>query len=298
MVAPESRFWEWNRFQIRYQQAGDHGPAVVLVHGFGASSDHWRNNILTLAQSCRVYALDLLGFGKSAKPKPGSPLDYTFETWGSLLNDFCQEVIQEPVFLVGNSIGCIVALQKAVEERVLGVILLNCSLRLLHTRKLASLPWYRRWSTPVIQRILGYPPIGRYFFSQLARPQTIRNLLKEAYKKTEAITDELVTLILQPALDPGAADVFLAFIQYSQGPLAEDLIPQVQCPILILWGAEDPWEPMDLAQQEFLRFPQVTDFIPLSGLGHCPHDEDPERVNPLLLDWIQTQAEKLSLSSR
>jgi pimeloyl-ACP methyl ester carboxylesterase len=297
MATPESQFWQWKTFAIRYQHAGDQGPVIVLIHGFGASSDHWRKNIPEWSRSCRVYALDLLGFGGSAKPKPGFPLSYTFETWGSLLSDFCQEVIREPVFLVGNSIGCIVALQKAVGAGVLGVVLLNCSLRLLHERKIASLPWYRRWSTPVIQKALGYPPLGRYFFSQLARPQTVRNLLKEAYQKTEAVTDELVNLILKPALDPGAADVFLAFIQYSQGPLAEDLLPQVQCPVLILWGEADPWEPIGLAQQEFSRFPQVTDFIPLAGLGHCPHDEDPERVNPLVLNWIQSQVDKLSPSS-
>ena len=43
-------------------------PALLLVHGFGASTDHWRYNIPVLARSHDVHALDLLGFGRSAKP--------------------------------------------------------------------------------------------------------------------------------------------------------------------------------------------------------------------------------------
>ena len=52
------------------QQLSDRDqPAVLLVHGFGASTDHWRHNIPALADRYEVHALDLLGFGRSAKPQ-------------------------------------------------------------------------------------------------------------------------------------------------------------------------------------------------------------------------------------
>lgn len=279
--------WRWRGFSIRYQQAGTEGPPALCIHGFGASSDHWLKNLPDLGADHRVYAIDLIGFGLSDKPSPGDAIAYTFETWGELVVAFCQEVIGAPTFLIGNSIGCIVALQAAVmaPEWVRGIAMLNCSLRLLHDRKRMSLPWYRRSAAPLFQRLLGYRPFGHFFFGRLARPQVIRNLLRQAYRRAEAVTEELVNYLLEPALQTGAADVFLAFVRYSQGPLAEDLLPDVQCPVLILWGQEDPWEPVDLGR-ELAQFAAVEDFIVLEGLGHCPQDEAPEVVNPVLREWL------------
>lgn len=283
--------WCWNGFPIRYQTAGTGGDAVILIHGFGASSDHWRQNMAVLAQTHRVYAVDLLGFGRSAKPKPDGAIAYSFETWGQQVIDFCQEIVGSAAFLVGNSIGCVVALQAAVmaPDWVRGTVLINCSLRRLHERKRASLPWYRRSSAPLLQKLLAYRPVGHFFFARLAQPKVIRKILLQAYAKPAAVTDELVDLLLQPALDPGAADVFLAFTAYSQGPLAEDLLPQVSCPVLILWGSHDPWEPIALGR-ELANFPTVEAFIPLEGVGHCPQDEAPELVNPILQEWLANHA--------
>ena len=282
--------WEWQGFTIGYQHAGtqnDEAPAVLLIHGFGASSIHWRKNIPEIATTCRVYAIDLLGYGKSAKPTPGQPLSYTFETWSQQVEDFCKQVIGEPAFLIGNSIGCVVALQTAVDapSQVRGVALLDCSLRLLHDRKRQTLPWYRSAPTPYIQKVLSYRPLIRFFFGQLARPKRVKSILRQAYGRKEKVTDELVSLLLEPAFDPGAVDVFLAFISYSQGPIPEDLLPQLSCPALIIWGKEDPWEPVEMARA-YGEYPTVEDFIELEGVGHCPQDEAPELVNPILMDWV------------
>jgi pimeloyl-ACP methyl ester carboxylesterase len=283
----QTQFWTWQGFSIRYQVAGESGAPVILVHGFGASSDHWRKNTPVLAQHHRTYAIDLIGFGQSAKPRPGVAIAYTFETWAAQLMQFCQEVVGEPAFWVGNSIGCIVALQAAVlsPQWVRGMALLNCSLRLLHDRKRIELPWYRRWSAPLLQKVLNHRAIGYSFFAHLARPAVVRKILLQAYARTDAVTDELVELLLHPARDPGAADVFLAFTAYSQGPLPEDLLPQITCPVLILWGTADPWEPVTLGRK-LAQFAPVETFIALDGVGHCPQDEAPELVNPILQEWF------------
>lgn len=283
--------WTWQGLPICYQQQGQSGPAVVLIHGFGASWGHWRKTIPALAETCQVYALDLVGFGGSAKPLPGQVIQYTFETWGQQIADFCREVVGAPVVLVGNSIGCIAAMQTAVDypDRVLGVALLDCSLRLLHDRRRSQLPWYRNVGTPILQYLLGIRWLGQRFFRLIAKPETVRKILLKAYARSEAVTDELVDLLMKPAAEPGAVDVFLAFTRYSQGPLPEDLLEKLSCPALLVWGADDPWEPIALGK-ELAKYPCVQQFIPLEGVGHCPQDEAPELVNPILKDWITQQA--------
>jgi len=71
----QAKIWHWRGFKITYQSAGETGPAIVLVHGFGASWGHWRKNIPVLGEKCRCFALDLIGFGGSDKPEPQKEID-------------------------------------------------------------------------------------------------------------------------------------------------------------------------------------------------------------------------------
>jgi pimeloyl-ACP methyl ester carboxylesterase len=287
-LLPPVKIWNWQGHRIAYRQAGRQGPPLVLVHGFGASSIHWRKNLPQLSEEHQVWAIDLLGFGASAKPQG---MDYTFDTWAAQLAAFTEQVVGAPSLWVGNSIGCIVCLQAAVDhpDLVRGLSLMNCSLRLLHEKKRQTQPWLRQVGTPLIQKLLTQTPLGRVFFDRLRNPRALRKVLLQAYAQPEAVTDELVHLLLEPAAEEGALEVFLAFINYASGPLAEDLLPklsQQQCPVQFLWGEKDPWEPLDLGRT-YASYPCVEEFIALSNAGHCPQDEVPEVVNGHVLRWAQ-----------
>lgn len=278
--------WQWQDYSLPYRVDGDrHAQPVVLVHGFGGCIGHWRKTIAELSKSYRVYAIDLLGFG--AAPKP--PMDYTFELWGKQLSHFCREIVGQSATFVGNSVGCIVALQAAVAtpEWCESVVLINCSLRLLHESKRQTLSLPQRIATPILQRMLTLKPIGRLFFNQIARRQSLKNILKQAYYRHEAITDELLDILLDPARDPGAADVFISFINYSSGPLAETLLPQIQTPVAIVWGEQDPWEPLEMARA-LRNYSCVKKFQTIPNAGHCPMDEAWQETNEILRHWLQT----------
>ncbi|KAL2332585.1 hypothetical protein Fmac_013798 [Flemingia macrophylla] len=224
----QTRVWNWRGYSIRYQHAGNNGPALLLVHGFGANSDHWRNNISVLAQSHQVYSIDLIGYGYSDKPNPRQIRDrsfYTFETWASQLNEFCLDVIKDEPFFICNSIGGVVGLQAAVLAPHIcrGILLLNISLRMLHITKQ---PWYGRPFIRSFQRLLRDTAVGKFFYKAVATKESVKNILCQCYYDTSKVTDELVQLILGPGLEPGAADVFLEFICYSGGPLPEDYYPK------------------------------------------------------------------------
>ncbi|PHT98163.1 hypothetical protein BC332_32910 [Capsicum chinense] len=283
--------WNWRGYSIRYQYCGNTGPALVLVHGFGANSDHWRKNLPVLAQSHRVFSIDLIGYGYSDKPNPrelGVDNFYTFETWGCQLNDFCKDVVRDKAFFICNSIGGLVGLQAAVLEPQLcrGILLLNISLRMLHITKQ---PWFAKSLIKAFQNLLRNTALGKFFFKSVATPESVKNILRQCYYDTSQVTDELVQSILLPGLEPGAVDVFLEFICYSAGPLPEELLPQVKCPVLVAWGDKDPWEPIELGRA-YGKFDTVEDFVVLPNVGHCPQDEAPHLVNRLVESFVARHA--------
>src|SRR5256885_10117099 len=79
-----SRFSDVDGIRVHYQEAGDvNAPALVLIHGFASSTLVWSKVFLHLARSdYRVIAVDMLGYGYSAKPKNG---EYTIFGQAKLL---------------------------------------------------------------------------------------------------------------------------------------------------------------------------------------------------------------------
>ncbi|XP_043690616.1 pheophytinase, chloroplastic isoform X2 [Telopea speciosissima] len=266
-----------------------HFPSHYLASN--SHSDHWRKNIPVLARSHRVYSIDLIGYGYSDKPNPrefGVNPFYTFETWANQINEFCIDVVKDEAFFICNSIGGVVGLQAAVMEPQIckGIVLLNISLRMLHIKKQ---PWYGRPVIRSFQNFLRNTALGKFFYKTVASPQAVKSILCQCYHDTTQVTDELVQKILLPGLEPGAADVFLEFICYSGGPLPEELLPQVKCPVLVAWGDKDPWEPIELGRA-YGNFSSVEDFIVLPDVGHCPQDEAPHLVNSLVESFVARHA--------
>ncbi|MCY7272944.1 MAG: alpha/beta fold hydrolase, partial [Phormidesmis sp. CAN_BIN44] len=119
------QYWSWRQQSIYYVKAGQHPqrPPLLLIHGFGASTDHWRKNIIGLSQEFEVWAIDLLGFGRSGKPN----WDYSGDLWRDQIDEFITEVIGRPAVLAGNSLGGYAALCVASQrpDSAAGLILIN-----------------------------------------------------------------------------------------------------------------------------------------------------------------------------
>ena len=270
---------------------------MILLHGFGASIAHWRQNVPTLAQEHTVYALDLLGFGASEKV----PTTYGVDLWVEQVYDFWRTFVGRPAIVVGNSIGSLVCLAAAARypEMVCGVVMLN----LPDASVLETPAWMRglmqgispvaRPVLGVVQRLFTVPPLFNAFFWVLRQPVLLRVWAQQAYATPGAISDELLEIFASPACDRGAARTLRAMInrkpqrpsQPDQDYTAKTVLPRLTIPLLLFWGMQDKMVPPSLARL-FLKYNPNLTLIEIANAGHCPHDEHPEQVNQAILDWV------------
>ncbi|MGF1478004.1 MAG: alpha/beta fold hydrolase [Cyanophyceae cyanobacterium] len=277
-------YWQWRGHSIYYVKAGNNeqSPPLLLVHGFGASTDHWRKNIAELQGEFEVWAIDLLGFGRSAKPG----LQYSGELWRDQLHDFITQVIERPVVLAGNSLGGYAALCVAAQRPLAaaGLILLNSAGPFTNSQLQESNSWQKGMSN-ILRSLLLQPWASYLLFQWVKQPWIIRRTLNQVYLDQSAVTDQLVEEIYRPACDRGAPQVFASVFKTPQGEKIDTLLQQLTCPLLLLWGEGDPWmNARERGAQFRSYYSNLTEHY--LQAGHCPHDEVPEAVNAQIRAWV------------
>ncbi|MDX1977970.1 MAG: alpha/beta fold hydrolase [Pseudanabaenaceae cyanobacterium bins.68] len=283
-------FFDWQGHQIHYVQAGHNPdrPPLLLIHGFGASTDHWRKNIEVLGQTYQVWAIDLLGFGRSAKPA----LSYSGQLWQAQIHDFIQQKIGRPAVLAGNSLGGYAALCVAGNhpESCAGLILLNSAGAFTDTSPLGSQPLhplqvaFRNFAQAFFQQPWG----SRLIFEFVRQKSQIRQTLKKVYVNQDQVTERLVAEIYRPSTDPGAAQVFAAIFANPQGEKVDQLLAKISAPIYCIWGEQDPWINAQARSAKFHQYAQNFQELFIRA-GHCPHDDAPELVNQAIAAWLESR---------
>ncbi len=294
------QLWNWKNYQIAWQveeTSNDSGIAIVLIHGFGACKEHWRFNQKTISSIAPCYALDLIGFGDSTKPnsqisyekKTYQNFNYCFDNWSQLVYDFCNEIVKKPVLLIGNSIGGVIALNtsKKLSQKALGVILIDCAQRTMDDKRLAEQSLLMRFLRPVIKTFVRQRLLSSNIFNIAAKPKFITKILKVAYPSGNNVDEELIDTLFKPTQSTGAPEAFRGFINLFDDYLAPNLLKEMNTSVHLIWGEKDPWEPVKEAQKWFKTFECIKSLDVISDAGHCPHDEMPEKVNPILIKIIQ-----------
>jgi len=267
-------------------------PALVLIHGFGAASGHWRHNAADLAAAgwC-VYAIDLVGFGASSQPghRRDRPLDNRL--WARQLQGFLEQVVQGPAVLVGNSLGSLVAITCAVffPVWVHGVVAAPLpDPTLLMPQRRRRRPWRRQAKRQLVVVLWRLLPL-ELLVPLIARTPLLDLGLRSAYSDQRAVDRELRRLIARPALRPRAARALRAMsigmALRPHGATAAVLLEQMRQPLLVLWGSHDRLVPPQISER-LHRHKSDLELQLLPQLGHCPHDEKPDLFNRHVLGWL------------
>lgn len=280
------QYWQWRQQPIYYVKAGKEHlqrPPLLLIHGFGASTDHWRKNVAGLSEAFEVWAIDLLGFGRSAKPD----WQYSGNLWRDQLHDFIEQVIGQPAVLVGNSLGGYAALCVAAQrpQSAAGVVLVNSAGPFTDIQGTTKPDPIREVMGKFVQTLFRQDWASFLLFQYIRQKSVIRRTLEQVYLDQSAVTEQLVEDVYRPSCDPGAARVFASVFRTPQGEKVDVLLGLMTCPLLMLWGEADPWINARERGAKFRRYhPKLTEYY--LRAGHCPQDEIPDQVNDLIQSWI------------
>jgi pimeloyl-ACP methyl ester carboxylesterase len=278
-------------------------PCILMIHGYGAMLEHYRRTFAGLKNRYRLYAIDLLGFGGSAKPS-GSEVQYSAKLWAQQVYDFLRTKKEEKVILVGHSMGGMVSMQFKLlhPEMVAGLVLIDTAG--LPDQGRAEQENYHRnvrinWGDITFNAIKT-PGVGEAMAALLTIPNgwATRRFLEGAYYNKAKITPQLIEQFTAPLRQPGASASYLA-VTRSFADFQLPIKPgDIEGPVLIIWGEHDRMMPPD-------RFiPRWTNLIPqaetyrVSEAAHCPQDERPDLVNPVIMRFVEKVAGNLPTTGR
>ena len=295
-------YWIWNGFKIAWFVENEKNNIPLLfLHGFGANSNHWRNNIKSFAKhGYAVYCVDLLGFGESDQPgiKEISKLDNGI--WCDQITDFITDIIRpinsNKIIIIGNSLGGLVALTCAVSipEEIYGIIASPLpdpiGLKINYSEDESK---FKSLKYKLIRLFVSLLPI-EFILLVIDRFKLIYYFLNFAYEKKEFVDKELFNLISVPSKRPSAARSLRAMclgMATRSNKLKSSFLLKVisklkKVPFLLIWGEKDKFIPLNYGKRIAKLFPWV-ELKVISNSGHCVHDEDPQLFNKISKEWIE-----------
>ncbi|MEK6272176.1 MAG: alpha/beta hydrolase [Actinomycetota bacterium] len=266
--------------RVGFRVAGE-GPLIVLLHGITSTSDVWLEAMERLAERYTVVAPDLLGHGRSAKPRG----DYSLGAYASGARDLLGVLGFERGTVVGHSLGGGIALQFAYQfpeycERLVLVSSGGLGKEVHPLLRAAALPGaelvmpliIRDWAIGAGSAVAGF--LDRFGFS--AGPD-----LAEAARGYASLADR------------GAREAFLHTLRAvvdleGQRVSATDrLYLAERLPTLLIWGTDDPIIPMEHGRAAQERIPKSR-LVEIPGSGHWPQLDDPDRFVAELTEFVET----------
>ncbi|MCS7082805.1 MAG: alpha/beta hydrolase [Bacteroidetes bacterium] len=257
-------------FRHRFYRAGaPEGRPIVGLHGFGASGRLYRMTAPYWAEAgYTLYALDLLGFGESERPRN---ICYSLPLYVSLLCAFQEALGIERAPLVAHSLSGKIGLAQALWHPQ----------RLSHLILVAPAGWHPAEKLPLLAHVPGLGTVFRSFFSHPVMAHLLlRLLLPDADpEQRRSHRDTLAALVRSSR-----------WMDLDRWGLRRNLSDRLKTPVTLLWGASDRLLPLRWASRIRKRLPRAR-VIVVPEAGHLPMREQPEAFVGAVLGAIKLEGE-------
>jgi pimeloyl-ACP methyl ester carboxylesterase len=253
------------------------GDPLLLIHGYGAGSWVWEKQMDILSRHYKVYALDIIGYGFSDRPR----IEYTPETYIHLLRDFMDGLEIEKATLIGNSMGGGIAWAMAAlfPERVEKLILIDCvPPDVLNQVKNES------FRTLAIVKDIPFLP---YLVIGSRNKSSIKRILQECLFDRRFITPALLNRQWELIRFKGSTWVLYSTLKHAKdASRMEGYLSLIDHPTLLIWGEQDLVFPPSVGE-DLHRAIKGSKFHLVKKSGHIPMWETPEEVNRVMLDFLK-----------
>lgn len=266
-----SHFADVDGVRIHYQEKGT-GKPLVLLHGYTSSTYSWKDVFEPLSKTFRVIAIDLKGFGFSAKPEG----DYSRRAQALLVTHLLDQLKIDEAWICGSSMGGEVALNLAIAnpQRVAGLILIDSGGVLVPGSGSLAPPY------------LLVPVLGRLLTAlSLTSDKLVRQGLEKSFYDGSKVSDERVGYYYRPLKTRGGQLAALrARTQANLFPVEADL-NKINKPTLIIWGKDDRLIPV-AAGLKMNSLIKNSTLLTFDNCGHLPQEEMPDRVVGAIEDFV------------
>jgi pimeloyl-ACP methyl ester carboxylesterase len=251
-----------------YVRQGQGGIPLVFLHGFDSSLFEFRRIIPLLAVTNEVWAIDLLGFGFTER---FADCSFSAASICTHLQAFWQKMINQPIVLVGVSMGGAAAIEFTLKhpESVQQLILIDSA----------------GFSQPPALGKFLIQPLGQLATKFLASPNVRRGVSEKAYFDPAFVTADAQLCAALHLEMPRWSEALIAFTRSGGYGYLLDRLAEIQQETLILWGKQDRILGIKPAQQFQDRLPN-SQLHWIDDCGHVPHLEQAEITAQLIQSFI------------
>ncbi len=265
-AAPPSTFVDIAGVRLHLRDTGPRdAPAVVMLHGFGASLHTWDDWAALLESDDRIIRIDLPGFGLTGPDPTG---DYTDARSIAVLLALLDRLGVQRATFIGNSMGGRIAwaFAAAHPDRVAKLVLVSPD-----GFAGPGVEYGKPQEVPALMQVLPYT---------LPRSM-LRANLAIAYADQGRLTDATVQRAYDMMVAPGVRSAIVARMRQLVLPDPVPLLRRLAMPTLLLWGDKDGMIPVSNAQDYLAALPNAS-LVVVPGIGHVPQEEAPrETITPL-----------------